>query len=233
MASIRVLYRLQTIDQALSLASERLREIEARLAGDEDLQAQQRVVSSLSTQVSQSRTRLRDLELDNQGLSVKISGVQERLYGGRVTNPRELSSLQSELAYLQRRQKQLEDRILAAMIQLDERQEELGDEQRRLDEATARWDAVQLSLRGEQAEHEAQAKQLTAQRSTVRRSLQSEELSIYDDLRRRRKGLAVVLLQGQACGGCGVRLPTKMAQQVRQAESPQFCPSCGRILCSR
>ena len=107
MASVRTLYRLQTIDQALILALGRLREIEERLKGDEDLQALQRVVSSLTDQVSQSRARLRDSEMDNQSLSEKMANVQERLYGGRVTNPRELSSLQDEVGYLTRRQRQL------------------------------------------------------------------------------------------------------------------------------
>ena len=233
MVSVRTLYRLQTIDQALTLARERLREIKERLAGDEDLQALQRTVDSLTAQVSHSRTRVRDSELENQSLSAKIAAVQERLYGGRVTNPRELASLQSEVSYLERRQKRLEDEMLEAMIYLDEQEGELRSQQERLARATARWEAVQVSLRAEQAELEAQVKQLKAQRSTVQRALRPEELSLYDDLRRRKKGLAVALLQGQVCGVCGVRLPTSTAQQARQAGALQFCPSCGRILCRR
>ena len=233
MAIVRTLYRLQTIDQALTLARERQREIEECLAEDEDLQALQRTVDTLAAQVSHSRTRVRDSELEIQSLSEKIVAVQERLYGGQVTNPRELASLQSEVDYLERRQKYLEDEMLEAMIHLEEQERELRDQQERLAQVTAQWEAVQASLRAEQAELEAQVKQLKAQRPTVQGALQPEELSVYDDLRRRKKGLAVVLLQGTACGGCGVRLPTSMVQQARQAEALQFCPSCERILCSR
>jgi len=233
MASVRTLYRLQTIDQALTLARGRLREIEERLKGDKDLQALQRVVNSLTGQVSRSRVRLRDSELDNQSLSEKMAAVQERLYGGRVTNPRELSSLQDEVGYLTRRQKQLEDRILDAMVRLDEQEEELRDQQEQLAQASVRWDALQISLRAERTELETQVKQLRAQRSAVRRTLQPGDLSIYDDLLRRKRGLAVVLLQGQACGGCGMRLPTRVVQQVRQVDALQFCSSCGRILSHR
>jgi predicted nucleic acid-binding Zn-ribbon protein len=233
MASVRTLYRLQTVDQALILARGRLGEIEERLKGDEDLQALQRVVSSLIDQVSQSRARLRDSELDNQSLSEKMAAVQERLYGGRVTNPRELSSLQDEVGYLTRRQKQLEDRILDVMVRLDEQGEELRDQQEQLAQASARWEALQVSLRAEQTELEAQVKQLGAQRSAVRGTLQPGELSIYDDLLRRKRGVAVALLQGQVCGGCGMRLPTRVVQQARQVEALQFCSSCGRILSLR
>jgi predicted nucleic acid-binding Zn-ribbon protein len=233
MASVRALYRLQTIDQALTLARRRLREIEERLAGDEDLQALQCTVDSLASRVSRSRTRVRDSELEIQSLSEKIASVQERLYGGQVTNPRELASLQSEVGYLERRRRRLEDKMLEAMIRLDEQEGELRGQRERLAQAATRWEAVQASLRAEQTELEAQVKQLQARRPTVQGALQPEELSAYDDLRRRKQGLAVVLLQGQACGGCGMRLPTSMAQQARQAEVLQFCPSCGRILCSR
>ncbi len=233
MASVRTLYRLQTTDQALTLARERQREIEELLAGDEELQALQRSVDSLTAQASQLRTRVRDSELEIQSLSEKIAALQERLYGGQVTNPRELASLQSEESYLKRRQRQLEDEMLEAIIHLEEQEGELESQQEGLAQATARWEAVQASLRAEQAELEAQVRQLKAQRAAVQGALQPEELSVYDDLQRRKKGLAVVLLQGQACGGCGVRLPTSMAQQVRQAEALHFCPSCGRILCGR
>ncbi|MEA3345808.1 MAG: C4-type zinc ribbon domain-containing protein [Chloroflexota bacterium] len=233
MASVRTLYRLQTVDQALASARERLREIEERLAGNEKLQALQRSVDSLESQVSRSRAQVRDLELEIQSLSEKMSDVHERLYGGQVTNPRELESLQDEMEYLGRRQRRLEDDLLEAMILLDEQAVELRDHQERLNQAAAEWQEEQTSLRDERAELEAQERQLKTQRSVLQEELQPEELSMYEDLRRRENGVAVVLLQDGACGGCGVRLPTSTVQQVRQAEDMQFCPSCGRILCSR
>lgn len=233
MASIRTLYRLQTIDQALTLAQGRLQEIEERLRGDEETRTLQRLVDSLANQVSHLRTKLRDLELENQGISEKMIEVQNRLYGGRVTNPRELSSLQDELGYLSRRQKQQEDRVLDVMLQLDEQAEDLESRSDQLAQASGRWETLQLSLRAEQAELEAQVSQLRAQRAAIRGTLQAEELSTYDRLRQRKNGLAVVLLQGQACGGCGVGLSTSMLQQVRQADVMQFCTNCGRILSVR
>jgi len=233
MASVHNLYRLQTIDRAIAHVRGRLREIEARLAGDAELQALQRLVDSLTAQVSSMRARVRNSELESQGLSEKIASVQARLYGGQVTNPRELASLQDEVDYLRRRQRRLEDEILETMIQLDEQEGELERQQERLSQATARWETLQASLQAEQAELEAQMRQLQSQRSMVQEMIPSGDLSLYEDLRRRKGGIAVVPLESQSCGGCGVRLPTSMVQQIRQAETLHFCPSCGRILCSR
>ena len=232
MPSVRTLYRLQTIDQALTLANERLREIEERLAGNEELLALKRAVDSLAAQASHSRVEVRDSDLAGRSLKEKITTVQERLYGGQVTNPRELASLQAKVNHLERQQERLEDKMLEGMIRVEEQETELRTQQERLKRGTAEWEAVQTSLETEQAELEGRVKRLKAQRSAVQGKLRDEELSVYDDLRRRKEGLAVVLLQGQACGGCGVRLPTSIVQQARQAEGLQFCPSCGRILCT-
>lgn len=233
MASARTLYRLQITDQVLTDGRTRLKEIEERLAGDEELQALQRLVGSLTAQASSSRTRVRDSELESQSLSARITAAQDRLYGGRVTNPRELTSLQNEVSSLKRRQRRLEDRTLESMIQLDGLEEQLRVQQSRLGQMTARWEAEQTSLQDEQAELEARMKHLQAERSAVRRTIQPADLSLYEDLRRRRKGLAVVPLEGQACGGCGVLLPSSTAQQIRQTDTLHFCHSCGRILCSQ
>lgn len=233
MAHVRALYQLQTIDQSLAIARERLQEIEERLRGDDKLRSLQRIVDSLSARVSRSRAKVRDAELELRSLSDKIAAVQERLYGGQVTNPRELSSLQDEVSYLKRRQGHLEDGMLEAMIHLEEQEAELAEQQEKLTQATAQWETEQITLRAEQAELQAQVKQLETQRAAVQGNLNPEELSIYEDLRRRKGGLAVVPLQGPACGGCGVRLPTSLVQRARQVEELQFCPSCGRILCGR
>jgi len=234
MASVRTLYRLQTIDEALVLASQRLREIQKHLAGNKELRALERSVDSLTARASHYRVQVRDSDLAGRSLSEKIAGVQERLYGGQVTNPRELASLQAEVGHLQRQRERLEDEMLEAMIHLEEQERELTSQQERLEQVRAGWEAARSSLEAERRQLEAQVKHLSAQRSVVQGRLQGEELSTYEELRRRKEGLAVVLLQGQACGGCGVRLPTSIVQQrTRQAESLHFCPSCGRILCAR
>jgi len=53
---------------------------------------------------------------------------------------------------------------------------------------------------------------------------------LYEDLRLRRAGRAVALLEGELCLGCRVTLPTSKAQQARQREDLTLCSSCERIL---
>jgi predicted nucleic acid-binding Zn-ribbon protein len=224
---------LQGIDQALAHAHERLQEIDLQLAGNRKLQTLRRSVESLTARASSSRGRSRDLELESQSVREKITATQERLYGGRVTNPRELASLQDEIGYLERRQTRIEDDLLEAMIRLDEQTSELREEQERLDQAVAEWEATRAALRAQQSELEAQLEVLNDQRATVRESIQTQDLSLYEDLRRRKQGTAVVLVEDQICGGCGMRLPSSVIQQARQTEIIHLCPSCGRILSSQ
>ena len=53
---------------------------------------------------------------------------------------------------------------------------------------------------------------------------------MYDQLRRRKGGLAVVEMDSSQCDGCKVRVPAHVLQQLNQAEHVARCPNCERIL---
>ncbi len=57
-----------------------------------------------------------------------------------------------------------------------------------------------------------------------------EHLNLYDSLRSKRQGQAVVKVERGLCQGCRISLPTKVVQLARTAQKPVQCPSCSRIL---
>src|SRR5690606_9298701 len=80
-------------------------------------------------------------------VETKRAEVDKTLYSGTVTSPRELQALQDELGSLQRRQRQLEDKVLELMEQIEPLVEQL--EARRGERAAfeARQDELQAALR--------------------------------------------------------------------------------------
>jgi len=227
------LYRLQCTDSEFDRLTHRLQEVEASLGETEELRQARLDLQAAEQALRQRQTRLRDLELENASLADKLEANEQRLYGGTVRNPKELTSLQEENEYLRRRKGQLEDVILEVMIEVEESQEQAYSARAHLAQVEERWRAEQERLIAERAELQASLVALSEKRQALRAAIPPDDLEIYDDLRRRTGGQAVVLLRGDTCQGCRVSLPSSKAQQVRQGTVLVFCGSCGRILYTR
>ncbi|MCA9645490.1 MAG: hypothetical protein KC492_32590 [Myxococcales bacterium] len=61
--------------------------------------------------------------------------------------------------------------------------------------------------------------------------LRRDVLSKYNNIRRRRKGVAVVPLgEGGVCRGCNMRLPPQLYNIIQRAATIEQCPNCHRIV---
>ena len=74
--------------------------------------------------------------------------------------------------------------------------------------------------------------EIESQVEQQRTEIDGAHLKKYDDLRKRRRGIAIALLNGDECGVCAAQLISIVEQQARRGEVVT-CPTCGRILYSR
>jgi len=230
MSKAETLYRLQTIDLEIDERNRRLKEVEASLEGNEELRRIRQGMQDEEKRLSRQRTKLRDRELEMRSLVNKIASVEDRLYSGRIKNPKELANLQDEVQYLKRRKGELEDQVLEAMIEVEESEASVTERRDRLARLEEDWQEAQARLSAEQKELINRLSQLKAKRAKLQGTIEAGDLALYEDLRRRRGGRAVALLEGELCQACRVTLPTSKAQQARQGEALTFCGSCDRIL---
>ena len=83
------LYRLQCLDSEGDAKRRRLAEIEAALVESEALKQARGALKGARSLIQRWVLRKRDLELEIQGLSNKITRSEQRLYSGVVKNPKE------------------------------------------------------------------------------------------------------------------------------------------------
>jgi predicted nucleic acid-binding Zn-ribbon protein len=223
------LYRLQCLDRDGDERRRRLTEVEAALGESEALNQARRSLESVQALVKKWALRQRDLELQTQGVTNKISRSEQRLYSGAVTNPKELTELQSEVAALRRRRQKLEDDLLAAMIELEEAQDAQVDAQRHLDQTQAKWKAQQADLAAERDKLQDKLAEIERMRTQLLPKIDAADLTNYQTLRRRKSALAVVQVSNGACGGCGLAVPPSLEWQLRH-EEVGTCGNCGRII---
>ena len=71
---------------------------------------------------------------------------------------------------------------------------------------------------------------LQKQRDQNIKDIDQNTLKVYDRVIEHRGGLAVVQLQGSACGGCGAHIPPQTVSEVRANSAVHTCGVCGRFL---
>jgi predicted nucleic acid-binding Zn-ribbon protein len=70
----------------------------------------------------------------------------------------------------------------------------------------------------------------SSERNAVMQDIASQTVSIYDQLRKQRRGLAVTTVSDGSCAACGTTLTQSLQQNARSASQLFYCPTCGRIL---
>jgi len=224
------LYRLQLLDTELTEQRSRLRETQALLGETREVLDARALQERTARELTEQRTRLKDLEFELQGLNAKISTTAARLYGGEVTNPKELHGLQQDHEYLQRACHKLEDDVLQAMTSLEEREKQAAAASARLADVESRWRTEQARFTKQAEQLQAKVAALSKDRALTAAPLDAETRALYDGLMKKKGGRAVALLVGPTCGGCRVTLPSGKVQQVRRGLELSTCTNCERIL---
>lgn len=223
------LYRLQQLDDEREQALDRLSEIDATLKDDTALREARQRAEETEGQARQWAVQQRDLELQASSLKQKIASSKKRLYSGEVTNPKELSDLQAEGVSLKERLERVEEEILETMI-AREGAEEAAEKARQQLERIERQRAEQgEELLEERKQLEERLAETARARAELVSSIPQRDLQAYDEIRRAKRGLAVVSVRGKACTGCGMEFPSAKLQRARDEELV-FCDNCGRIL---
>jgi len=230
MSVLGQLYRLQLTDSEWDEKSHRLMEVvEGLAASDEVAHAREEVVEA-ERALHESKAKARTLELEVGTIDARLKANQERMYGGKVRNPKELSGLSEEAKSLLRRRADAEDVELELMLQAEAQEAELAEIRARLRQVEATWQEQQAVLTAEKEQLESRLAALEELRGEVRSLISKADLALYDELRAGLGGVAVALLRRGMCQVCGVDVPTGDAQAVERGEGAHFCPVCNRLL---
>lgn len=230
MSQTRALYRLQKLDLDLESRRSHAREVTAALEDDRALQAAQAEVAALEGQLRPQEARAADLTLEIKSVIEQTRQLNDRLYSGAVSNPKELEDIQHKIAERGRRHATLEDSLLETMIAVEELQAALDAAQERLRQAEVDRASAQEALGAELRQLKGEIRQLKADRERLVSQISPEFIEVYQTLRPRKSGHALALLEGECCSVCGVGQTTVTVQQVRQNLELITCESCGRIL---
>ena len=230
MATAPDLFALQETDQALDRSQARLSEIEALLVESEELVSARELVEERRSTVEELRTHLSDAETDVEDVRAKAAEVESKLYGGKVTNPKELSDLDADLRSIKHLVASREDILLGLLVEIDEADKQLRAANSAYSEIESGWTQEQGELLKEKGQIEPDVESLQARRERQAASIDRPSMGLYQLLRDRHSGRAVARLERGMCQGCRITLPMSLLQKARSGTGLVQCVSCERIL---
>lgn len=224
------LYELQLLDSRLST-------LERTLAGLDDgahlraLTEQARgQEEAAAADLRTKQARLRDLELELQTTVDKAHKIEQEMYSGRITNPKELSAMQDDVQSLGRRRRKIEDEMLELMVETERLTQDLGtlEAQRQMRERELEEHLVNYQTHTRTLSDELAAAR--AQREVKAVEMEPVLLRRYERIRERREGIAVAAVTDGICGGCHVAIPEGRVAEILEGDRIFTCEECGRIL---
>ncbi len=229
---LKILYQLQLIDSQLDELEE--------LRGDLPTN-----VNYLKLQINELKEQIKTKEKEKQASLEKrnsnekeIARLKEsqkkfksQLY--QVRNNKEYDALTKEIDYSEEAIKKME----AENDALADSSKKLTDE---IEELLPKIKELEKELKEKEAElkeiikaNEKEENKLKEIHKKIEEQVKNLDLSVYQRIRKAKKGRAVVTIKRSACSGCHNIVPAQRQLEIRRNNRIFTCEYCGRILVSQ
>jgi predicted nucleic acid-binding Zn-ribbon protein len=202
------------------------------------IDAKSKAYAQLATQVIDAETAASDLardqtkaESDVDSVRIRAERDRKRLDSGQVTSPKDLSSLQSEIASLSRRQGDLEEIVLEIMERREAGDTRVTDLIAKRDEVAAARAAAEDVRDAAFADIDKEADEARSRRAAVAEEIPADLLALYEKLKGQ-YGVGAAMLRAGRCQGCKVSLSIADMNRIKAAPHDEVlrCEECRRVL---
>jgi predicted nucleic acid-binding Zn-ribbon protein len=160
----------------------------------------------------------------------KVKKWEGRL--GEIRTPREYAALSREIDIAKKTndtQSEQAKALAAAAVDLartvDEKGELLSEREMAVQGELAELDKARIA-------EEERITALEARRGESAKAVDPGLLGKYENIKKRRAGIAVAPVVGMTCKGCHRNIPPQLAITLQRANSIETCPNCHRIIYS-
>lgn len=227
---LEALYNLQLIDLDLAKTQKALASLDDGTSAKQQVDAARQKMNTADKLLHEANTELRDNELNLKTIEAKQQSFRDKLYGGTVSNPKELDSMEKEVEMLGRQKGKLEERILELYDIVEERTASLAEAQETLKAQEARLEEHLRGLEQDTATLKARIQELTANRAEAVTSVDPILLKRYDSMRARLGGVVVSRVEAENCTSCHTQLMAGVARDLNADKEIVTCENCGRLL---
>ncbi|HJW87995.1 MAG TPA: hypothetical protein VJ565_00785, partial [Dehalococcoidia bacterium] len=176
----RLLYELEALDREREAREEALARVESELGQRQEVAQAEEAVAEAQRYLQELQKEELDANWALDDIQQKIRTMEEKLYSGKVTNPKELSSMQQDVELLAEKRRKLEDKVLGVMEKIEDARESLHNRMVHLRDVELRWQERQQELAREQKELKDAIASLKGQREAQASRIAPAHLQQYE-----------------------------------------------------
>ncbi len=230
---LALLLEVQAHDVLLDQLAYRRRELEERRALahiDQEIGVLEARAVKINAELSDLSVHQAEIESQVSTISSRIGAIEARLRQGGAF--REIQAMSEETESLARHRRELEDRELEIMEQIEPVEGELAAIEGQLEALRGEREAAATALTDAETAVDSEAAGMRSEREHLVAQLPEALASDYERLRGRLGGIGAARLVDGACSGCHLRLPSSERERLLHAAPGEIvhCDQCGRIL---
>jgi hypothetical protein len=227
--TLLALIKLQELDshalefeRAASAIAPQVKEI------DGQLNVHRTELGTLRNELEAKRKESQEAEGVIKDETAKLQKWKRRL--ADIRTPREYQALSREVEQGERLVRDLEEKVVALMAEIEEKQGVVAEKEGALKAKESEANGQIRELKEREAKLNRQATQARIGRSELLAKVPPNVLALYERVRERRAGVAIALASKGSCTGCNVALRPQLFVEIRKLDAVHQCPSCSRIL---
>ncbi len=217
-------YQLKAINEKMGNLPETVLSFEVRIQEEEEKKIQD------GNRISQNKAIVIKSEGKIMDYRTKLERYQEQLY--LVTTNREYDALTAEIDYAKKEISDAENIILEAEEESKNLEESIQESETLVRSLTDDLEKAKKDLDKTIQETRDEKERLEAERLEITKKVPRNILNVYERVRKARRGVAVVPIIRDACGGCNNRVIPQKRVDIYKRNKIVTCDICGRFIYS-
>ena len=220
---------LQELDSDLKTLRDNLEEVPKRIKHLQDETA--RAESALATvqgDITEHKKQYKLADVELKAAEEKIATYSVQLYSAKTNE--QYKAFLKEIETQKKTKQGIEDRMIVLMEESEALERQRVSVEKTHSELKADSEKKVKSLEEEKAELEAAIAEREKHRAEVLDGLDSQLLKLYERIRAKKSGIAVVVASDGKCQGCFNPVPAQRVLEIARQDRVYTCEACGRIL---
>lgn len=229
LTTIERLLVLQDRDRKIKQLTRESNDIPARRKLSESrLQEHKAALHASQEELKKNAAAIKGVELDVESGRERI--LKLRTQQNQIKTNEEYRAIEREVAGIEKQIREFEDREIVLMEEAEGLRANVAHMEQRLKQEEAVVKADSDVLEGRLKGILAEIARLQEERETLVKDIDETWLSRYDRTFKHTGDFALVPIEAASCGGCHMKLPPQVIQDVKKHLKMNCCTFCGRIL---